>query len=80
MPPRSRKIDLASLQHLPDWCVIDDAQTAAAIGLSEDTLGRLDERGEGIARTELSDRRHGRTIGNIKAWVARRTATTSDTT
>ena len=76
MPPRPRKpFDLATLKNLPDWAVIDDSVVATAIGLSEDSMRRLDERGEGCARTQLSDRRHGRMVGNLKAWLQKRTDT-----
>jgi hypothetical protein len=71
-PPRP-PVDLAALQHLPDWTVLDDRQMSAVTGLSEDVHRRLDALGEGVSRTELSARRHGRTVGNIKTWLRQRT-------
>ena len=68
-----RQVDLAALQSLPDWAIIDDRQLAAVTGLSEDSHRRLDARGEGVPRTTLSEKRHGRTVGNIKAWIKHRT-------
>lgn len=76
MPPRPRHPHppASAWRDLPDWAVLTDAETSAAVSLSEDTLLRLDATGDGIPRTELSERRHGRTVGNIKAWLERRTA------
>ena len=57
---------------LPDWAVLSDKQTSQVLSLSHDTLRRLDEVGEGPARVQLSPRRHGRTVGGIREWLAER--------
>jgi hypothetical protein len=53
--------------------VLSDKQTSDLIGLSEDSMRRLDAIQKGIPRTELSEHRHGRTVGNIKLWLKQRT-------
>ena len=65
---------LAALRDLPDWAVLDEEQTSAATTLSKDSLKRLDARGEGIPRTKLSERRFGRTVGNVKQWLQQRSS------
>jgi predicted DNA-binding transcriptional regulator AlpA len=63
-----------SLMTLPDWAVISDQRAAEILDLSLDTLWRLDRAGDGPPRVRLSPRRHGRTIGTLREWLARRTA------
>ena len=59
---------------LPDWAVISDRRAAEILDLSLDTLWRLDRAGDGPPRVRLSPRRHGRTIGTLRNWLAQRTA------
>lgn len=76
MPPRPRHPhppDFARLRDLPDWAVLSDELTCDIIGLSPNSLRQLDELGEGIPRTQLSARRHGRAVGNTKLWLKQRT-------
>ena len=63
-----------SLRALPDWAVISDQRAAEILNLSLDTLWRLDRAGDGPPRVRLSPRRHGRTIGTLREWLAERTA------
>jgi predicted DNA-binding transcriptional regulator AlpA len=63
-----------SLMTLPDWAVISDQRAAEILGLSLDTLWRLDRAGDGPPRVRLSPRRHGRAIGTLREWLAQRTA------
>ena len=73
MPPRPRHpLRQATLEELPDWCVLNTEQTSKATGLSKDTLRRLDERREGPPRTKLSARRFGYTVGNLRGWLQKR--------
>ena len=60
------------LSALPDWAVLTDQQTGAALGISLDTLRRLDRAGDGPPRVELSPRRHGRPVGELGKWIQRR--------
>jgi predicted DNA-binding transcriptional regulator AlpA len=60
------------LPNAPDFQVLSDAQTCAITGLSADTLKRLDQLGQAPKRVQLSPRRHGRTVGAIRAWLAER--------
>ena len=57
---------------LPDWAVLSDTQTSQVLSLSHDTLRRLDEAGDAPGRVQLSPRRHGRTVGGIREWLAER--------
>ena len=65
---------LAALAKAPDWTVLSKAQAAQCIGTSIDTLNRLDERGKGPKRVQLSPRRVGYTIGALREWLQSRTA------
>jgi predicted DNA-binding transcriptional regulator AlpA len=60
--------------NLPDELVLTDIQACAIIGVSEDTLLRLDQRGEGPQKVKLSDRRHGRTMRAIRGWLKARSS------
>jgi predicted DNA-binding transcriptional regulator AlpA len=65
---------LTTLDELPSWAVISDAQAVELLGFSRDTLARLDKSGDGPPKVILSPRRHGRPIGQLREWLARRTA------
>jgi predicted DNA-binding transcriptional regulator AlpA len=60
------------LSALPDWAVLTDQQTSGVLGLSLDTLHRLDRRRDGPPRVKLSPRRHGRPIGELRKWMQKR--------
>jgi predicted DNA-binding transcriptional regulator AlpA len=60
------------LTTLPDWAVLTDQQTVELLGVSRDTLKRLDRVGDGPPRVNLSPRRHGRTVGGLRKWIQRR--------
>lgn len=57
---------------LPDWAVLSDQQATELLGVSLDTLGRLDRGGDGPPRVKLSPRRHGRPVGELRKWVQQR--------
>jgi hypothetical protein len=56
----------------PDWSVASDFQAAKLMGISYDTLHRLDREGKGPPVVRLSERRQGRTIGSVKKWITER--------
>jgi hypothetical protein len=60
------------LSALPDWAVLTDQQTSGVLGLSLDTLRRLDRGRDGPPRVELSPRRHGRPVGELRKWIQQR--------
>ncbi len=60
------------LSALPDFAVISDDQASRLLNFSRDTLRRLDEAGRGPPKVQLSPRRHGRTVGGIRKWLAER--------
>jgi hypothetical protein len=60
------------LSALPDWAVLTDQQTSGVLGLSLDTLRRLDRGRDGPPRVELSPRRHGRPVGELRKWIQKR--------
>jgi predicted DNA-binding transcriptional regulator AlpA len=60
---------------LPDDAILTRAQTCALTNLSEDTLARLHQRGEGPPRVQLSPRRVGYAIGALRAWLQERSTT-----
>jgi predicted DNA-binding transcriptional regulator AlpA len=57
---------------LPPREVWDVRQAAAFLGMSDRTLQRLDETGEGPPRVQLSTRRVGYLRGDIDAWLKQR--------
>src|SRR5262249_22121147 len=61
-----------NLAALPDWAVRTDQQTSGVLGLSLDTLRRLDRGRDGPPRVELSPRRHGRPVGELRKWIQQR--------
>jgi predicted DNA-binding transcriptional regulator AlpA len=54
---------------LPDHTVLTKPQVCSILGVSEDTLTRLRQRGEGPERVQLSPRRVGYTVGAIRSWL-----------
>ena len=59
---------------LPDHAVLSKPQVCSIINLSEDTLARLHQKGEGPERLQLSPRRVGYTVGAVRNWLRSRTA------
>ena len=64
---------------LPDWAVLTDEQTSELLGVSQDTLRRLDRGRDGPPRVRLSPRRHGRPLGELRKWLQNRTSSLSTT-
>jgi hypothetical protein len=54
-------------QHLADEVTVSRAQAAAILGVSTATLDRPHKCGGGPARMQISPRRHGYTVGAIRA-------------
>ena len=52
--------------------VLTKKETLHATGLSEDTWDRLKERGETPPETQLSERRFGYRLVDVKKWLDRR--------
>jgi predicted DNA-binding transcriptional regulator AlpA len=63
------------LTNLPPEAVLSDKQVCALAGISRDTLWRLERAGDAPARIQLSARRHGRQLSEVRRWLAARTAT-----
>jgi predicted DNA-binding transcriptional regulator AlpA len=57
---------------LPDHAVLSKPQVCSIINLSEDTLARLHQKGEGPERLQLSPRRVGYTLGAVRTWLRKR--------
>ena len=69
---------LRQLAALPDWAVLTDRQTSQVLGLSVDTLRRLDRDREGPPWVKLSPRRRGRPVGGLRQWIERRLGASFD--
>lgn len=54
---------------LDAYRVLAPAETAALIGVSTDTLLRMDARGEGPPRIRISPRRVGYRLRDCEAWL-----------
>jgi hypothetical protein len=63
---------LRQLSALPDWAVLTDQQTSQVLGLSVDTLRRLDRDRDGPPWVKLSPRRRGRPVGGLRKWIKQR--------
>src|SRR5580658_1792645 len=55
--------------HLDSVRVLTKKETLHATGLSEDTWDRLKERGETPPETQLSERRFGYRLVDVKKWL-----------
>ncbi len=74
MPPKARSPKIAAdlPLHLCDDHVLTEPQVCVLVGFSPDTLHRLHRNGEGPVRTQLSERRHGYRLGEIRRWLDQR--------
>jgi predicted DNA-binding transcriptional regulator AlpA len=58
---------------LPPEAVLTDKQVCELVGISQDTLWRLERKGDAPPRVQLSARRHGRRLADVRRWLAERT-------
>ena len=61
-----------AIDYLDSVRVLTKKETLHATGLSEDTWDRLKERGETPPETQLSERRFGYRLIDVKEWLDRR--------
>jgi predicted DNA-binding transcriptional regulator AlpA len=61
------------LDGLPPEAILADKQVCELVGISQDTLWRLERKGDAPPRIQLSPRRHGRRLADVRAWIAERT-------
>lgn len=71
---RNQRAEVIFPASLPDHAVLTKSQTCALTNLSEDTLSRLHQRGDGPARVQLSPRRVGYTVGALRTWLQKRSS------
>ena len=64
---------------LPPEAVLTDKQVCELVGISVDTLWRLERKGDAPPRIQLSARRHGRRLADVRRWLAERTVTRGKT-
>jgi predicted DNA-binding transcriptional regulator AlpA len=64
---------------LPPEAVLTDKQVCELVGISQDTLWRLERKGDAPPRIQLSARRHGRRLADVRRWLAERTVTRGKT-
>ena len=55
-----------------DDVVLSTVETLEMLGISRPTLNRLDRAGEGPPKIQLSARRIGRRLGDVRAWLQSR--------
>jgi hypothetical protein len=67
MSPRPINVNarLAEFDRLPADAIIDDPVAAALLGISVDTLRRRNP----VPQRQVSDRRRGRRVGDLRALV-----------
>ena len=61
---------LRLMRDAPDWMQVSDAETCEILGISRDTLFRLDRAGKGPPITRITARRKTRSIGGIRKLIA----------
>jgi predicted DNA-binding transcriptional regulator AlpA len=62
------------MTELHDDVVLTEAEFRRLAGnMSRSTVRRLDQRGEAPPKVQLSDRRVGRRLGAVRAWLHQRT-------
>ena len=59
---------------LPDHKMLSRAELACLLGVSLDTLDRMEARGETPLRLRISPRRWGYPVGGVKRWQAAKAA------
>jgi predicted site-specific integrase-resolvase len=74
-PSRTQK-PKRSIKDLPDFAILNDAETCEVLNISPDTRRRLRDSGE-LPHVQVSDGRIGVSVGTIRAYVARRTENAS---
>jgi predicted DNA-binding transcriptional regulator AlpA len=61
------------LDQLPPDAILTDREVSELVGISVDTLWRLERKGDAPPRIQLSARRHGRRLADVRHWLAERT-------
>lgn len=64
--PKKKLVPASEIAGRPDWAIVTDHQAAQLMGVSVDTLNRL---ADPPPKVQLSARRQGRRICDIKAWI-----------
>jgi predicted DNA-binding transcriptional regulator AlpA len=67
------------LDRFPPEAVLTDKQVCELVGISLDTLWRLERKGDAPPRVQLSPRRHGRRLADVRRWITERTETPGKT-
>jgi predicted DNA-binding transcriptional regulator AlpA len=67
------------LDQLPPEAILTDKQVCELTGISRDTFWRLERNGDAPPRVQLSPRRHGRRLADVRRWLAERTVTLGKT-
>jgi predicted DNA-binding transcriptional regulator AlpA len=67
------------LDQLPPDAILTDREVSELVGISLDTLWRLERKGDAPHRVQLSARRHGRRLADVRRWLAERTITLKKT-
>lgn len=68
---------MTALPQLPDYACLSKRQVTIAMGVSEETLDRLNEQKQGPPRVWLSARRVGYPVGMLRDWLKRRVKETA---
>jgi len=66
--------DHFDLSNLPDLAIVTKTQVCKVTSLSGATIDRLHKRGEGPPRVQLSARRIGYTMGEVRDWLQKRSS------
>jgi predicted DNA-binding transcriptional regulator AlpA len=63
---------MSDYRYAADDVVLTNVETLRLLGISRPTLNRLDRAGEGPPKIQLSARRIGRRLGDVRAWLQSR--------
>jgi predicted DNA-binding transcriptional regulator AlpA len=62
------------LTRLPEFAVVGREMAAVVLGISLETLKRMEARGQGPKRVKVSQKRVGYRLSDLRLWVEARTA------
>jgi predicted DNA-binding transcriptional regulator AlpA len=70
-PATGPPVDFA---RLPEFAVVGREQAAVLLGVSLETLKRMEARGQGPKRVKVSQKRVGYRLSDLRTWIEARTA------
>jgi predicted DNA-binding transcriptional regulator AlpA len=70
----AQSVDLNRIANLPDSAILSKREVSVLLGIGIGTLDNMANRGDGPPRIQISKRRVGYRLGNVRRWDFRRLA------